>query len=457
MNGNGDARLVRRERPRLSPGLRAAAAVLALIALKCGVSAWALHTGFTHVSDDDYARVTIAQAFAHAPHLDPTGTSWLPFPFWLNGAVMAVAGRTLAVARAVAIVSAVLGALLVHRALLVAGVRALAAWCGVAIAMCTPWNAWLGVATVPEALTASLIATGAISLATDDPTSRLAGSAALLCACLSRYEAWPVAAVFACASTICAVSGSVSPPARRRFAVGVLVALAGPACWLLWNAHAHGNALHFLARVAAYRARMTGASARATLTLYPEAFVRAGPLTLALTAVGSPGLLVDRELRRRWAWPLAATAALVLFLVEGALHDGAPTHHPERALVAVFWIGSTFGIDGVRSLATRFVWAHPRREAAMVGLIVALAVAWGLVWPSRIADYPAHSGGEDRAPQMARGADLRLHGVSHLTVTPCAYEHFALIAAFEAPERVTVLAPGEVRAVTAACPLVEAP
>ena len=25
-----------------------------------------------------------------------------------------------------------------------------------------------------------------------------------------------------------------------------------------------------------------------------------------------------------------------------------------------------------------------------------------------------------------------------MTVTPCAYEHFALIAAFEAPERVTI-------------------
>ena len=41
--------------------------------------------GFDHVSDDDFARVVISQAFAHKPKLDPSGTSWLPFPFWLQG------------------------------------------------------------------------------------------------------------------------------------------------------------------------------------------------------------------------------------------------------------------------------------------------------------------------------------------------------------------------------------
>jgi hypothetical protein len=43
---------------------------------------------------------------------------------------------------------------------------------------------------------------------------------------------------------------------------------------------------------------------------------------------------------------------------------------------------------------------------------------------------------------------------SHVTVTPCAYEHFALIAAFGAPERVDV-APATHEPVTPACPRVE--
>src|ERR1700720_407365 len=75
-----------------------------LFALKLAIGAWILHTGFTHVSDDDYARTVIAEQFAHAPRLDPSGTSWLPVPFWVEGLVMMAAGRSLAVARAVSVV-----------------------------------------------------------------------------------------------------------------------------------------------------------------------------------------------------------------------------------------------------------------------------------------------------------------------------------------------------------------
>ena len=35
------------------------------------------------------ARVVIAEQWVHAPRLDPSGTSWLPAPFWLNGAAIA--------------------------------------------------------------------------------------------------------------------------------------------------------------------------------------------------------------------------------------------------------------------------------------------------------------------------------------------------------------------------------
>jgi hypothetical protein len=41
-----------------------------------------------------------------------------------------------------------------------------------------------------------------------------------------------------------------------------------------------------------------------------------------------------------------------------------------------------------------------------------------------------------------------------VTVTPCAYEHFALIAAVGAPERVAIL-PATHAPVTPACPRVE--
>jgi hypothetical protein len=401
------------------------------------VSAWVVHLGFTHVSDDDYTRVTIAQAFAHAPSLDPSGTSWLPFPFWLNGAVMAIAGRSLAVAQGVALVTGVVGAVLVHAALLRVGVRPIAAFCGVALAMCAPLSAWLGVATVPEALTASLIAAGALCMAT--PDTRPWGAAALFVAALSRYEAWPVAVVFAAA---CAVSATwrraAQPRSRWTDAASCALALAGPAAWVLWNAHAHGDALHFLARVTAYRARMTSGTSAAGLALYPVAFVRSGPVALAIAAAGVPALFVDRDLGRRWIGPLAAMVALVLFLVEGDLRNGAPTHHPERALVAVFWVGTLFGVDGVASLATRLAQVRPGRRAWAVGLAAVAALAWIVTWPSRVADFPGRGVDEDRTLQVVLGTDLRERGAAHVTLTPCAYEHFAVIAAFGAPERVTI-------------------
>ena len=68
---------------------------LLLVVAKSLAMAWVLHVGFRQVSDDDYARAVIAEQFAHAPALDPSGTSWLPFPFWLHGGLMMIFGRSL--------------------------------------------------------------------------------------------------------------------------------------------------------------------------------------------------------------------------------------------------------------------------------------------------------------------------------------------------------------------------
>ena len=83
------------------------AAVAGLYALACVLARAA---GFDHVSDDDFSRVAIAQTFAHAPRLDPSGTSWLPFPFWVLGGAMAALGRSHAVANAVSIALASIAA-----------------------------------------------------------------------------------------------------------------------------------------------------------------------------------------------------------------------------------------------------------------------------------------------------------------------------------------------------------
>ncbi|MDB4941233.1 MAG: hypothetical protein JWP97_767, partial [Labilithrix sp.] len=107
---------------------RGAALVIVLgFAAACGA---ALALGFDHVSDDDFARVTIAQTFARRPHLDPSGTSWLPFPFWALGGALAVLGRSLAAARVASVALASLAAALPYAALRATGAsrgRALAA------------------------------------------------------------------------------------------------------------------------------------------------------------------------------------------------------------------------------------------------------------------------------------------------------------------------------------------
>ena len=44
-----------------------------------------LRAGFFAVSDDDFARLLIAQNQAVTFQFDPSGSSWLPFPFYIFG------------------------------------------------------------------------------------------------------------------------------------------------------------------------------------------------------------------------------------------------------------------------------------------------------------------------------------------------------------------------------------
>ena len=89
---------------------------LLAVVVKALVGLAVLGSGFRAVSDDDFARVVLMQGFAHEPALDPTGTSWLPFPFWLNGAAMLLTGTSLTAARALAFAWGLLAALLLYEA-----------------------------------------------------------------------------------------------------------------------------------------------------------------------------------------------------------------------------------------------------------------------------------------------------------------------------------------------------
>ena len=444
---------------------------LALVLLKLVVAACVLRAGFSHVSDDDYARTVISEQFARAPRLDPSGTSWLPAPFWLEGGVMLVLGRSLGVARAVAVALGAASVAAPYVAMRAAGMRRVAALLATAFAMTTPWNAWLGVATVPEGWVSGLVAAAMITMPV--AAARPWAAAGLLLGALSRYETWPVCGVMVvlCAGEACrqvrrearqgavwqagrdAVPRDRRPVVHRQLACAA-VALAGPAAWMLWNAHAHGSALHFIARVTSFRQSIGAAAVPVTDKLlgYPRALVLEMPVAAAFAVAAGLGLL-SRPTRERWTWPLVAAGTTLGFLIWGDVHDGAPTHHAARALVAIGWVLVAAGVDAVFALQAR-----PGASGARgpIGAVVALATVAGVAAVAGRPTPPGQTEPEDRAPQIARGLSMRARGVRSATLVPCAFEHFALLAAWGAPERATVL-PRTGQPPTPRCPQVSEP
>jgi hypothetical protein len=437
-------------RPRVRPVFIGAFIV---VAVKAVLAASVLLHGFSHVSDDDFSRVVIAEGFAHAPKLDPSGTSWLPFPFWVNGAAMMLLGRSLPAAWRIATELGVVAPLFVYAALRVRNVQHA---CLLALAaFAAPWLAWLSVATVPEAFTAGLASAGVIALYDARSLDRrdVAFAACLLCACLSRYEAWPMAAA-ACVAVV---------NRARRFggarlgvigAIAIAVLVLGPLGWMAWNAHAHGDALHFLARVSRFRQNAGQAEGSAfDKSLFVLASVREAPEIMFALVPALAGLAIDRTMRARWSGPLSACLATFAFLTIGAMRDGAPTHHPARALTIVFPVVFAAGLDSVRALYERFVRAWPQGWRGALAMIAVLGVVALPAW--NLDERPGDGPSENRDHQVARGLELRDYRVPHARVTPCAYEHFALIAAYGAPENVTIVEPATRTEPNANCPNVE--
>jgi hypothetical protein len=85
------------------------------------------------------------------------------------------------------------------------------------------------------------------------------------------------------------------------------------------------------------------------------------------------------------------------------------------------------------------------------GLVLLWAWSSARVWEGP----PGASASEDRRAQLTRGRELEARGVRALTVVPCAFEHFALLAAYGAPENATI-EPKSGAPVGPECPRVEA-
>ncbi|MBX3183995.1 MAG: glycosyltransferase family 39 protein [Polyangiaceae bacterium] len=365
--------------------------LVAALLLKLALGLGLLSAGFHAVSDDDFARVFIAQQFAASPKLDPSGTSWLPLPFWLNGGAMRLFGMSLTTARYVAIASGLIATLLIYVSARWLRMSRVEAALGAALSGAFPYAMVLGVATVPEALTAAAVVAASVSCTQSRVWVRGFGGALLGAATLSRYEAWPVAAGFAALTLWDA--RSLRGRSRAGYVAAATLSLTGCLGWVLHGVFHHGNATFFVDRVASYR-RAIGAAPTSlwdSLLGYPLSLLRGEPELIGSALLTALWLLVRRLWRKRapeaqgaaidetaeaaesqtnsqpdvlaqsppdsrsggyaedasdslpdshpwrpWLRPVALCAVMLLSLIYGDVRDGAPTHHPERAIFALW-------------------------------------------------------------------------------------------------------------------------
>jgi hypothetical protein len=332
-----------------------------------------LRPGFMALSDDDYARVTIAQRFAGHAKLDPSGTSWLPFPFWTTGLLMKLLDPSLEVGRLAAWIQAILATWLLFAAGRAWGFSKKQAFWAAAAVNVLPTVAVLGGMTVPEVPTAALAVFAVMSVtrgrASSPSQSTITvtwwGVMAMVAATLSRYETWPIAGVVACY----AFRRTEWDAKWKRFAAAGLC-VAGPVIWILHNQIAHGDALSFLHRVASYRAALAKGAEKPGETSYLMGLVGGCPaVTFALVVPIVLWRIRDRKeakahLRRFVPWAIAA-GALIASLLVGEQIGGVPTHHPERTLLVV-WILAVFVVVDLVANRKAPVWLGPPVLALLV-------------------------------------------------------------------------------------------
>lgn len=465
-------------------------AALALV-LRAAAMGLARYAGFVAMSDDDYARVAIAQAFAFEPHWDASGSSWLPFPFWLTGGVMRLSSTTWLTAEVLAWVTSCCSVLLFLWCAHAVGLRKF--WWGLsgcAFAV-LPHAVWLGTAVVPEGYAAVLALAGVCAFYA--PLShRFVGVSCLLLATLSRYEVWPVAFIVGAAfgwrslqshhsarpTTHTTREASHAGPsvlgttARGATEAGCLVnvalaavCIAGPVGWMVHGLLSHGDGLFFVKRVADYRAALGGSPKTwlAVLSNYPAALFTCEPVLLMVALVAGAATYASRRTRRATVagtpnaheagtggsadvGPLLIYAALVqlVFLVWGDVRDGAPTHHPERALLLTWLLALLLSLRSLQMAAA----VSPRPWVAWIGGGVLCGIASGLWWMLPSKHFT------DRSAEVALGAQLaeELGPSRRLFVETEGYEYIAVSVGTGKPWLVDGYSRHDPRRVTAGPP-----
>jgi hypothetical protein len=407
-----------------------------VIVVKVVASLVVMALGFRAVSDDDFSRVAIAESWASSPKLDPTGTTWLPAPFWVTGAVMMVFGRSLQVAQGVALAWGIAAALLIYASARLLSTSRGAALVGTILAATFAWSARLGVATVPELPTAAFTLFGIASLTQGVPRQRVHGGAALLFATLSRYEAWAAALLFAAFSLFDAFVAKRESRQWRGLLLGALLAILGPTAWMAWNLYAHGDALRFFSEVAAYHKAAGGVAGLHAALAYPAALVTGIPeLWGVLMVAGLAQKHQHRMVPQPWSLvrPYAIAAIMLLTLSFSVWQGGGPTHHAERAVLTQ-WLLLAIVVGGVLYSALASL-----RGLASVVLVVATVAVFVVVqrWVRPLLVEEAFS---PRTEEVAIGSALakRILSGEKILLEVEDYNYFAFVAALGRPEDIIV-------------------
>jgi len=396
--------------------------------------------GLLAISDDDYARVVIAQEFAANPRWDPSATSWLPLPFWVTGLTLRVWGPTLNHARFVMLAFNAACCMLLWAVGRKLGLSRAQSVCLTLASALLPSALWLGAAPIPEFSSAILITVSCLSLLA--PVSsrwRVLGACATALACASRYEAWPVALGSAAYNGWDLLRTHKEPGARNwHLVMACALCLAFPCAWMLHGMLHHGEMLFFLERVKNYRSAL-GQDLPSWLELitgYPLALLVVEPLALVL-GLSALALVISQRVRGQTRQgdlpqrPYVARAVSLLalqigVLVLGEARGGAPTHHPERALLAI-WTTTSF-LAGYL-WCTRSTVATQRYAASACALCLLLAHLFA-PWGHRLAASRL------RAPEEEVGRALAsLSPTATVGLATKDYGYFAIMAAAGAPGR----------------------
>jgi hypothetical protein len=206
------------------------------------------------------------------------------------------------------------------------------------------------------------------------------------------------------------------------------VALAAPAAWITWNHHAHGDALHFIARVAAF-ARASAGAAPPDRFGYWIALIADQPGISVAAAIAIAWAVARRadigDELRRWARPVSLVAFGLALLSFAALGDAAPTHHPERVTLLATLVGVIAAAGFTLRLAARL--EPDRRTAASLALVGVAATA-----------YWAPHAFVDRSDEESAGAAARRTVARGDVVLLQAFDYgcLAVIASLGRPEDV---------------------